>query len=236
MERPRWKANANLSPRRRAASWVATSCLWLALSVVLPWTTGEGVQAAFPPPVFESSVFNPFGLSNAGPYSIPRFVDIDGDGDLDAFVGVALGDEFFLANTGSATSPAFASPVADPFGLASIGGFAAPAFADIDGDGDFDLFVGKGLGGIEFFANTGTAVSPAFASPSPNPFGLSGTFRYTVPAFVDIDGDGDLDALVSESGGTTSFFRNRSHDRDFVFGDRFESSDLSAWSTSYTGL
>ena len=35
--------------------------------------------------------------------------------------------------------------------------------------------------------------APAFAASSTNPFGLSDVGIYATPAFVDIDGDGDLD-------------------------------------------
>lgn len=37
-------------------------------------------------PNFLPSVTNPFGLTNEGVNAVPTFVDIDGDGDLDAFV------------------------------------------------------------------------------------------------------------------------------------------------------
>jgi hypothetical protein len=60
-----------------------------------------------------------------------------------------------------------------------------------------------------FSLNTGTASSPAFAAPTINPFGLTNvpaTQNHSAPDFVDIDGDGDFDALVgTESGGIALF-------------------------------
>lgn len=44
-----------------------------------------------------------------------------------------------------------------------------------------------------------------FAAPSTNPFGLIGLGYYASPIFADIDGDGDLDALLGEGSGNTVF-------------------------------
>ena len=91
----------------------------------------------------------------------PTFVDIDGDGDLDALVGDASGDIFLFENTGSAISPAFANTsIANPFGLSNVGMNACAVFADIDGDGDLDAFVGTADGNISFFRNALIAPPP----------------------------------------------------------------------------
>ena len=68
--------------------------------------------------------------------------DIDGDGDLDAFVGAESGRTYLVANIGTALEPKFALPSSNPFGLADVGTHAVPSFADLDGDGDFDAFIG----------------------------------------------------------------------------------------------
>ena len=152
----------------------------------------------------------PFGLSGVGSGSAPTFVDIDGDGDLDAFVGELDGNVHFFENTGSSTSAAFAAPVSySPFGLSGVGLVSAPTFVDIDGDGDVDALVGEDDGNLKFFENTGNATSAAFAAPvTDSPFGLSDVGRTSVPTLIDIDGDGDLDALVGENSGSVVFFEN----------------------------
>jgi Ca2+-binding RTX toxin-like protein len=166
-------------------------------------------------PAFATPETNPFGLSNVGSDAKPFFVDIDGDDDLDAFVGNYAGNMLFFSNTGSANHPVFAAASTNPFGLSNVDNFARPTFADIDGDGDFDAFVGKigSSGNLVFFQNTGTANSPAFAVA--DPFGLDEVNGYdiywTSPTFFDIDDDQDLDAFIGYDGykfASMQFYRN----------------------------
>jgi hypothetical protein len=159
-------------------------------------------------PAFAVAITYPFGLSDAGSFASPTFVDIDGDGDLDAFVGNNVGNTLFYQNTGTATSAAFAAATTNPFGLDDVGSSAKPTFVDIDGDGDLDAFVGDWNSGTSFFNNTGSETSPAFAVASSNPFGLIAEGNGSRPTFVDIDGDGDLDALVGNAAGDTLFYVN----------------------------
>jgi Ca2+-binding RTX toxin-like protein len=177
--------------------------------------TGSASNPVFAP----LSSTNPFGLSNGGDGAAPTFVDIDGDGDLDAFIGKVYGDTLFFKNTGAANNPVFAAPSTNPFGLSNVGYRTSPTFVDIDSDGDLDAFVGNldldaflgdQNGDMLFFMNTGTAINPLFAAPSTNPFGLSniGTGSNPNPTLVDIDSDGDLDALIGHSNGDTLFYKN----------------------------
>jgi hypothetical protein len=106
----------------------------------------------------------------------------------------------FFSNTGTANShPVFAAASTNPFGLSNVGYSVIPTFADIDGDGDFDAFVGKNInsyGSLVFFQNTGTVNSPVFAAAVADPFGLNGGGYIANPTFFDIDNDGDLDAFI----------------------------------------
>ncbi|MES2942552.1 MAG: VCBS repeat-containing protein, partial [Pseudomonadota bacterium] len=155
-------------------------------------------------PAFDAALANPYGLDNAGRYADPAFVDIDNDGDLDAFVGDLHGNTLFQLNTGTAGSPAFAAGVLNPYGLTRAGNYyASPTFADIDGDGDLDALIGQDEGNTLVFLNTGSSSAPAFAAASTNPYGLADVTYNARPTFVDIDGDGDLDALISNSFGNT---------------------------------
>ncbi len=159
-------------------------------------------------PVFAAAITNPFGLSNVGGSADPSLVDIDDDGDLDAFVGNGDGNTLFFKNLGTVSSPAFTTAINNPFGLIDVGFSAAPTFVDIDDDGDLDAFVGESGGSTLFSRNSGTTNTPVFATAINNPFGLSDVGFAASPTFVDIDDDGDLDAFVGEDHGSTLFFRN----------------------------
>lgn len=159
-------------------------------------------------PLFSQGADNPFGLTDIGAESKPTFADLDGDGDLDALVGATDGNLKYFQNTGSSNAPAFATVSDNPFGLTNIGSYSGPNFSDIDADGDLDLFVGAYDGNLKYFENTGTAINPAFAAVSDNPFGLSDAgFRSTI-YFADLDGDSDLDAFAGESTGSIKYFQN----------------------------
>jgi large repetitive protein len=159
-------------------------------------------------PAFAAAIINPFGLIDVGYSSGPTFVDINGDGKLDAFVGNRDGNTLFFKNTGTTTAPAFAAAIINPFDLIDVGYSSNPTFVDIDGDGKPDAFVGNRDGNTLFFKNTGTTTGPAFAPALTNPFGLANIGVSSRPTFVDIDGDGKLDAFVGNVGGNTLFFRN----------------------------
>ncbi|NUB17432.1 hypothetical protein GAY28_37385, partial [Azospirillum brasilense] len=110
-------------------------------------------------------------------------------------------------NVGSATAASCTLAGPNPFGLGNSGGQASPSMVDIDGDGDLDILVGNVTGDTAVYRNVGTATAPSFTLIGTNPFGLSNAGMMGSPSIVDIDGDGDLDALVGAFTSIT-LFRN----------------------------
>ncbi|MEM7620506.1 MAG: FG-GAP-like repeat-containing protein, partial [Pseudomonadota bacterium] len=155
---------------------------------------------------------NPLNGVSIGTYSRPTFADIDNDGDLDAFVGELVGTIKYFENTGTNSSPTFAEKTgsANPLNGVDIGAEASPIFADIDNDGDLDVFIGDNDGNINYYENTGTNSSPTFAvkTGSANPLNGVDVGNYAKPTFADIDNDGDLDVIIGEGNGNINYYEN----------------------------
>lgn len=157
---------------------------------------------------FAPAVNNPFGLASAGTINLPYLTDLDGDGDLDIITLYNYGQIKFYENTGTASAPAFTSPQINPFGISYTTNSYRPVTADLDDDGDMDLFTGEYYGAYKYFQNTGTATNPAFAAPTLNPFGLDSANEVGFPSFADFDNDGDLDLLATEYYGVFMYYQN----------------------------
>jgi hypothetical protein len=135
----------------------------------------------------------------------PALADVDGDGDLDLFVGEANGEINFHRNDGTRTSPRF-TRVSGRFDDIDVGRRSAPSVVDLDGDGLLDLVVGREGPGATAFRNTGNRAQPRFSEIPGYQLTLPALAR---PAFVDIDGDGKLDVLSGGVGGGIVFLRGK---------------------------
>ncbi len=159
-----------------------------------------------------SGTANPFNDIDVGVNSAPAFLDLDGDGDLDLVAGAISGALLAFRNTGPASAPVFTalSGTANPFDGIDVGFNSTPAFLDLDGDGDLDLVSGEYFGTLLAWRNTGPSSAPVFTalSGSDNPFNDIDVGVNSAPAFLDLDGDGDLDLVSGESNGMLRAFRN----------------------------
>ncbi|MBC7829154.1 MAG: T9SS type A sorting domain-containing protein [Chitinophagaceae bacterium] len=169
-------------------------------------------SASVPVFVAETGAANPLDGVNVGGYCVPTFVDINNDGDMDAFIGETNGLVHYYENTGTASLPFFTAQTgtANPFDGIDVGGDIAPAFVDINGDGDFDAFIGEQFGIVAYYQNTGTATVPVFTVQTGvnNPLNSVALGFQVAPAFVDIDGDGDADAFIGDPGGNIVYYQN----------------------------
>ncbi len=145
---------------------------------------------------------SPFGGVDVFEEAKPVFVDLDNDNDLDMVIGhkyTYQDDELFVYINKDGEY------VADPkHPLVSIINnneeTNAPVFIDIDGDKDMDLFLARDYK-IEFFRNIGTDKKVEIFQLEPNLFPslTNGTADRLSPAFLDVDNDGDFDALIANN-------------------------------------
>jgi hypothetical protein len=129
---------------------------------------GPGWSALTPPPI--DLEFRNLGTSfgaafaNTVPYTDqgePDFIDYDNDGDLDLFLSAQVEDEQLVENTGPGGGYALTAVVGGlpPVAMTSQGA----DIADVDQDGDYDVFLANDLGEANvFYENvTGTADTTA---------------------------------------------------------------------------
>ena len=151
-------------------------------------------------PVFEPMQADLFA---AGANFVNALADIEGDGDLDLFVGFDGTPNRLYRNDGGV----FAD-VAVAAGVADARPTRAAAFGDFDADGDPDLLLGftPGPAGsvLRLYRNTRGVFTDATAAA-----GLTvATGAVRQPAFVDADGDGDLDLFVAFRDRANALFIN----------------------------
>ncbi len=186
----------------------------ITISIVISTVTFryiENTSTNYPFTFSSGITTNPFGLTYADAIAYIDLVDIDADGDLDIFAGESGGNLRYFENTGTALAPAYAAAVTNPFGITAVTQESMPIFADIDADGDLDLFLGRNditNSSVTYFENTGSKTAPAYAAGVLSPFGLvniNGEPRFS---FYDIDADGDLDAFQTGESGNFIYYQN----------------------------
>lgn len=145
-----------------------------------------------------------FGNVSVNYQSIPVFADIDGDNDQDLLVGSEdAGNTKFYLNDGNNNF----TQNTTMFAGVSFPSYCRPALADIDNDGDFDLFVGRMGGNIDYYENTGDRFNPVWTSN--NLLTSSVVVKQSAhPGFADLDGDGRTDLIAGEYDGNFTFFKN----------------------------
>jgi hypothetical protein len=165
--------------------------------------------------------------------NIPNVTDLDCDGRLDLFLGRLDGTITRYEATDSTGMPTFAR-VTDNFeGIEIVNrqlglrhGANTLTFADVDDDGDPDLFWGDFFEpGLLLIENTGRCGNPVLSGePEPFPFhNPIETSGYNAPALTDWTGNGRPDLFVGVLGGAND--ANTSLTDNFYFyenqGDRY---------------
>jgi len=149
----------------------------------------------------------------------PNSVDIDGDGDADMLAG-GDGELFFFENNGDGTYTDRTGTALDIMPQLSFLDMTL-GFCDLDGDGDFDMsVVGNESSNKYFYWNTGTATNPIFTQATSGNNPISGfdfnaldggaVIGYADPTifWMDLDDDGDNDAVVGGKLGWFHYYEN----------------------------
>jgi hypothetical protein len=154
--------------------------------------------------------------------------DYDDDGDIDLFVVRGdVGPNLLYRNDGNNTFTDVAAAAGLQFTKSATENYrhSGPMFADMDGDGDIDLYIGGVQGDpCLIFANNGDGTFTDVTATS----GLAGngSLQNISAAFGDYDLDGDLDLLLahwqspmsrSAPGDTEHLWRNESTANEIRF-------------------
>lgn len=134
-----------------------------------------------------------------------NFVDIDNDGDLDAFVCHDVEPNVYYINDGSGNLSFNQGGLGDYVS----GGNYGSIWIDYDNDGDLDMFIAK-CGGEEarrknqMLRNNGDGSYTEVAVS----LNLDDPMQTWSSAWGDFDNDGDMDVFVGASSGTHKLMRN----------------------------
>ncbi len=127
--------------------------------------------------------------------------DVDGDGDVDLFVGGTT-SSLLMQNNGSGVFTDVTNSSVFPSAPGSV---VATTLQDVDGDGDLDLFV-LSTTGHRLYVNAGGGTLVESGASRGVTSSLGGVVRGSAAA--DVDGDGDTDVLVFGSGPAQLYMNN----------------------------
>ena len=193
---------------------VATGAIAAAFLITLPSYAQIDLEQQF-------GTDNPLDTAGLVNQIKPQLVDIDGDSDLDLFVGLSDGTVSYFKNTGTISSPIFERQLGANNPLSSVDtiGYINLSFADIDNDGDYDALITSSrvdfapfyiYSPIHEYRNNGDANNPVFNlingdSALLNDIEFHGHCQGT---FADADGDGDYDVVIAEGFGSIYYYPN----------------------------
>ena len=150
-----------------------------------------------------------------------NFVDINNDGNLDAFVCHDVQPNVYFLNNGEGGFTFHQGGLGDH----PNGGNYGSIWVDYDNDGDPDLFIAKCRGGgstagiNELHRNDGNGVFTTIASAEHPENNMSDILQTWSSAWADYDNDGDMDGLIGASSNSNGSHKLMVNNGDGTFTD-----------------
>jgi len=153
--------------------------------------------------------------SGIGVSMYPTFGDVDGDGDLDMYIGDLQGRIHFYRNT--ATGPiaqftlAEATVAYQDGAQIDVGRQATPQFIDLDRDGRIDLVVGEQNGNLNYIRNVGSTTAPTWILANDSLGRVRTVTLYTLghsAPFIFQNQEGNYELLAGSESGTLWHYTN----------------------------
>ena len=152
-----------------------------------------------------------------------NFIDLNNDGELDAFVCHDVDPNVYFINDGSGNLSFYqgaGGPISSGLGLHPDGGNYGTVWIDYDNDRDMDLFIAKCRGGSgntnkinEIWRNNGNNTFTEVGSAA----NLDDPVQTWSSAWADYDNDGDMDAYIGASSNSDGTHRLMINNGDGTF-------------------
>ncbi len=143
--------------------------------------------------------------SNNKAAAAPFLVDMDGDGDLDLFIGYFDGEVDYYENTGDSTSYNFVLNTTDILGSYSTYQSVIPCLYDINGDGTKDMLLGRKNNTIVYYTGAISNGTISFTYQT-NKWQNLNFDQFTSPNLIDLKNDGSLELLVGQYNGQIALY------------------------------